>query len=151
MNTAATVPEPTLVLRRGRHRNRALATYRRTKAIEMATRGCTYQQIADELGYANRGTVHRLVRQTLEAQQAVGVEQLRQVEVQRLDALQTRLWDRAMAGDVEAGLACLRIIQTRIKLLGLTAGKDTAERCQQPQTVILQEHDCRLDGCADHT
>lgn len=42
----------------GRHRNRALATARHARAIQLATGGRTYQEIADELGYANRGTVH---------------------------------------------------------------------------------------------
>jgi transposase-like protein len=101
-------PHP--VLRRGRHRNRALACNRRSRAVEMGAAGSTYQQIADELGYANRGTVHRLVRQALEAQQVEIVELLRTVEVQRLDALQASLWPAALAGDVEAATTCLRII-----------------------------------------
>lgn len=144
-------PEPTR-LRRGRHRNTALAAYRRTKAIELAAGGHTYQQIADELGYANRGTVHRIVHEALEAQQVQSVELLREVEVRRLDALQVGLWDAAMAGDVEAAHACLRIIQARIKVLGLAEpGLDTRSRCQQPQTVILQENDCREHGCPEHT
>ena len=146
------LPAPESPLRRGRHRNRALAAYRRTKAIEMATAGCTYQQIADELGYANRGTVHRIVRQALEVQQAESVELLREVEVRRLDALQTGLWEAALAGDVDAVHACLRIIQARIKVLGLAeSGPAKRPRCQQPQTVILLENDCRLRDCPDHS
>lgn len=124
MTTAEPLPldyQAAPALRRGRHRNPALASYRRTKAIEMVTHGATYQQIADELGYANRGTVHRIVREALEAQQAASVEVLREVEVRRLDALQVGLWDAAMSGDVDAAHACLRIIQTRIKVLGLAA------------------------------
>lgn len=81
-------PQP--ALRRGRHRNRALASYRRSRAVEMAAGGSTYQQIADALGYANRGTVHRL-------------------------------------------------------------GKDERSGCQQPQTAILREEECRTRGCREHT
>ena len=118
----------------------------------MAAGGRTYQQIADELGYANRGTVHRIVREVLEAQQAENVELLREVEVRRLDALQVALWDAAMAGDIDAVNACLRIILARIKVLGLAElGADKQSRCQQPQTVILLENDCRERGCPDHT
>jgi len=36
-----------------------LATPRRTRAVALASRGLTYQAIAHELGYANRGTVPR--------------------------------------------------------------------------------------------
>jgi transposase-like protein len=139
-------------LRRGRHRNRALASYRRTKAVDLAVSGHTYQQIADELGYANRGTVHRIVREALEAQQVQSVELLREVEVRRLDALQVGLWDAAMAGDIDAVNACLKIIQARIKVLGLAElSNKQRPRCQQPQTVILLKDDCRKRGCPDHT
>ena len=37
---------------RGQHRNRALAAARQARAVQLATEGLTYQQIADELGYA---------------------------------------------------------------------------------------------------
>lgn len=144
--------QPAPALRRGRHRNRALAAYRRTRAVEMAAGGRTYLQIADELGYASRGTVHRIVREALEAQQVQSVELLREVEVKRLDALQVALWDAAMSGDVEAAHACLRIIQARIMVLGLAEpGTGQRPRCQQPQTVILLEDDCRLRGYSIHT
>jgi hypothetical protein len=138
--------------RSGRHRNRALASWRKNRAVELAASGRTYQQIADELGYANRGTVHRIVREALEAEQTESVDLLREVEVRRLDALQDGLWDAAMAGDIDAVNACLRIILARIKVLGLAepaVGKRS--RCQQPQTVILQKDDCRERGCPDHT
>jgi ABC-type phosphate/phosphonate transport system permease subunit len=118
----------------------------------MAAGGCTYQQIADELGYANRGTVHRLVREALEAQQVESIDLLRAVEVQRLDALQASLWPAALAGDVEAATACLRIILARVKVLGLVeTGNGKRISCQQSQTVILQEDDCRTRGCPEHT
>jgi hypothetical protein len=48
MAIPATLPRVT-----GQHRNRALAAARQARAVELATRGMTYQQIADELGYSN--------------------------------------------------------------------------------------------------
>jgi transposase-like protein len=39
----------------GRHRNRALAAERRSRAVELALTGSSYRAIADQLGYANRG------------------------------------------------------------------------------------------------
>ena len=48
--------EPTTLPRvQGRHKNHVLAARRRIRAVELASRGLTYQAIADELGYANRG------------------------------------------------------------------------------------------------
>lgn len=52
------------VLRQGRHRNRAPASHRRSRGGD-GRRRCTYQQIADELDYADHGTVHRFVREAL--------------------------------------------------------------------------------------
>ncbi len=43
-------------------------------AMQLLARGRTYQQVADELGYANRGTVHRIVQQALETHEADNVE-----------------------------------------------------------------------------
>jgi DNA-binding NarL/FixJ family response regulator len=78
----------TLPLVDGRHRNRALATARQTRAVELRAQGCTYQKIAQELGYANRGTVFRIVSNALASQERVAVDELRSLEAARLDALQ---------------------------------------------------------------
>ena len=50
MTAPATLPPVS-----GRHRNRVLASARKTRAIELKLQGLTYQQVADEMGYANRG------------------------------------------------------------------------------------------------
>ncbi len=81
----------------GRRNNRPLAEWRKARAVELATQGYTYQQIADELGYANRGTVHRIVQQALQALQTENVDTLRALEVARLDALQQALWEPALS------------------------------------------------------
>jgi len=52
---------------RGRHRDRALASWRRTRAIELRAAGLSYDQIAAEVGYTNRGTAHNVVTQALAA------------------------------------------------------------------------------------
>lgn len=43
----------------------------------------------------------------------------RALEVQRLDALQVPLWDKAMDGDIKAVNTILRISEQRSRLLGL--------------------------------
>ncbi|EWS99639.1 hypothetical protein N865_21725 [Intrasporangium oryzae NRRL B-24470] len=105
----------------GRHRNMALAAARRARAVELRTQGWTYQQIADELGYANRGAVYQAVSKALQGRTHEAVDSLRDLETARLDALQHGVWDRAMNGDVEAARAALRIIVARCRLLGLDA------------------------------
>ena len=105
------------VSHRGAQR-RALAKARAVRAVELAAAGKTYAAIADVLGYADRGTVHRIVRKELEARSAESVDLLRAVEVARLDALQRGLWDAAMAGDPASCAAVVRIIDQRVRLLG---------------------------------
>ncbi len=132
----------------GRHQNKALASVRSTRAIELKAQGRTYQQVADELGYANRGSVYAIVQKGLAASEAQSVDTLRFVEQQRLDALQCAVWERAMNGHVPSVEAALGILKARMRLLGLAGGETGS--CTQPQTVVLKTNDCRLRGCSTH-
>lgn len=88
-STAAALLDPA----RQRRANRPLAAWRRARAVELATQGHTYNQIASEVGYANRGTAYKVVRKALDENVAEAVEEYREVEVARLNALQAALWD----------------------------------------------------------
>ncbi len=142
--------------RRGRHRDKALASWRRSEAVRLKAAGLSYEQIARELGYANRGTVHRVVQQALSAREAESVDELRHLELARLDAVQAALWPRAMAGEVSAALGVLRVLDQRLRLLGLdrTTGTGRAGRawpsCHGPATVVVHPDDCRHEGCPRH-
>jgi hypothetical protein len=48
------------------HKNRALAASRLALAVELKSAGLTYEAIARQMGYANRGTVYRIVSEGLE-------------------------------------------------------------------------------------
>ncbi|MCE0488146.1 hypothetical protein [Ornithinimicrobium sediminis] len=119
----------------GRHRNRALAHARANRALAMRAQGMTYQEIADELGYSNRGAVHHVIHRALQRQATEAAEELRYLENTRLDALQQSLWGAAMDGDVEAATAIVRIIAARVRLNGL-AGADINGRSAAPVTVV---------------
>jgi hypothetical protein len=97
--------------------------------VELRTAGRTYQSIADELGYRNRGAVHNIVAAALRACTTEAVETLQHLEGERLDALQQALWAKAMEGDLPAA-AVVRIIQTRCRLYGLT-GKARTFGCRR--------------------
>lgn len=129
----------------GRHRNRALATARHARAIQLATEWRTYQEIADELGYANRGTVHHIVHVALARDRKEVVEDYQQLELARLDALQAALWDKAMAGDVDAAREVRAIVMARCRLLGLDE-KSKRPAGWTPRTVVLSAEDRELLG-----
>jgi hypothetical protein len=124
----------------GRHRNKALAAARHARAIQLATEGHSYQAIADKLGYAHRGTVYNIVHDALARDRKEAVENHQQLELARLDALQAALWDKAMAGDVEAAREVRAVIMARCRLLGLD---QEAKRPSEwtPRTVVLSAED----------
>jgi len=137
----------------GRHRNRALAGRRRVRALQLVSEGLTYQQVADELGYANKGTVHHLVQQELGAQLVESVAELRQTEVARLNALQVVLWDRAISGDLQAAKMVVAIIMARCRVLGLLSTTSREVRASSncgPRTLVISPTDCRHAGCPTH-
>ncbi len=108
--------------------------------MELATQGHTYDQIASEVGYANRGTAYRVVRKALDENVAQAVEEYREVEVARLNALQAAMWDKALAGDVHAVDAVLKIVSARVKLLGLDHPR--TELSAEPRTVVIPAAIC---------
>lgn len=101
----------------------------------MRTAGWTYQAIADELGYANRGAVHNIVAAALKTHTAKAVKELQQLESARRYALQYALWDTALNGDLPAAVTIMRIIQARCSLYGLTGQKSPMTREPRRRTV----------------
>src|ERR1700710_1189888 len=92
---------------------------KQARAISLLRRGCSYDQIARQLGYTNRGAAWRLVQNALKTQVVANVEELRSQEVARLDSLQNEAWEAAIAGDRLAAAIVLDAIKQRARLLGL--------------------------------
>jgi len=103
---------------------RAKTAQRRAQAIALRLAGASYEQIAQQLGYASRSAAYtdidRALRKGLAEQERDGAL-LRQQELERLDRLQAGIWPRAISGDYRAADTALRIIDRRCKLLGLDA------------------------------
>lgn len=85
--------------------SRAVAAVKRVKVVEAVAAGATYEEAAEQAGYATRSGAYKALWRELDARVADAVDDLRMLEVQRLDALQVAAWDKAMAGDVKAILA----------------------------------------------
>lgn len=141
----------------GRHRNRPLASQRRSAALKLVSNGMTYQQAADHLGYRNRGTVHRIVQRALQTTEVASVQDSRAQALERLESLLSAAWEPATSGDLPAGRMVLRIIEAECRLLGLytpPAGMTGPEAdwpcCQGPGTVVIRADDCRYAGCERH-
>jgi hypothetical protein len=66
------------------------------EAARMRTQGHPYREIADTLGYADEAGAHRAVAKILKETVQEAADELRKVEVERLDALLQVAWDVMM-------------------------------------------------------
>lgn len=98
---------------------RVAVAERHTQAVQLAASGLSYDVIAEQLGYTHRSAARKAVVGALRARTVEAVDELRELEVQRLDSLQRALWERALGGEQRAVDSVVRIIMTRAKLLGL--------------------------------
>lgn len=112
------------------------AADRRARAVRLRLGGASYDTIAKDLGLASRASAWKLVQRALRDRVFEEVDQYRELELQRLDALQAAHWGAAVAGDVKAALLVLKIIEQRVKLLCL----DQPASFQEPETIIRSDH-----------
>jgi orotate phosphoribosyltransferase-like protein len=120
------------------------------RGLELARMGHSYDEIAHQLGYSNRSGAWKLVARSLKASTVADVEEHRALEVRRLDALQSAIWDAAMSGDCRAVQEVLRIIQARINLLGLTYADLDAEGVAPPSSTAADPAPASPPARADH-
>ena len=93
-------------------------------AFELRKAGASYELIAEKLNYASAKSAESSIRRVLANKyQPDDVEDVVQIELARLDALQLIAWRRAKDGDLSAIDRILKIMERRAKYLGL----DTTE------------------------
>jgi len=92
------------------------------RVIELRRAGATYDDIAQAVGYADasgaRNAYIRAMKRTLVE---AGTEEIRELELDRLDRMQRAIWAKAMKGDVQAIHTALKILDRRARYLGLDA------------------------------
>ena len=97
---------------------------KRVRCVELAAQGLSYDEIAQVVGYSGRGSAYKAVSAALRARQAEAVDELRVIELERLDALQRSCWDAALEGDIASVDRVLKVIAARVRLLGLDQNTD---------------------------
>jgi hypothetical protein len=80
---------------------------------------------------------HSIRSKALNAQTVKATDDLRSLEKGRLDSLQLASWDKAMAGDIEAAGAVMRIVMARCRLLGLDRVELRPDEVRWPRTVVV--------------
>ncbi len=102
---------------------RLTAAERKQKALELRKAGCSYQVIGDELG-VSRQQAHRYVTAALESirkETAEEADNLRTIELERIDALFLECYAAAKKGNFPAVDRCVKLSERRCKILGLDA------------------------------
>lgn len=105
-------------------------------ALELRRAGYTYDRIADRLGYANKGAAYKAVRRGIARTLQEPVDELIELETDRLDRLLSSVWAPAMKGDLGAVDRVLRISERRSKLLGLDRTPDVDAGLAQMQLML---------------
>ena len=93
---------------------------REREIVEWRIEGLTWRQIAERVNMSVAGAFkayNRAMVRTLKP----ATEELRELELDRLDTLQQTYWQPAVAGNMRAADFILRVIDKRAKLLGLDA------------------------------
>jgi hypothetical protein len=97
---------------------------REVAALRLRKAGCTYDVIARRLGYANRSGAWHAVRAGLTATLQEPADELRQLELERLDRMHEALWSKAVTGHLRSVDRVLAISKRRAALLGLDAPRE---------------------------
>src|SRR5664279_3495512 len=114
---------------------RAVVIEKQARALTLVRAGHSYDEIAADLGYANRGSAYRLTQNALKATVDRIAEDHLGYELARLDALQVPHWDAATSGlDFKAAHLVLKILDARVRLLGLDRRSEPAP---EPRTIVM--------------
>jgi hypothetical protein len=97
---------------------RAAETVRRAQAVQMRLAGHTFDEIATELHYHDRGTAYRAVKLALSQVGREDARELRDLDLMRLDRMLAIIWPQIEDGDLAAVDRALRILKRRAEILG---------------------------------
>ena len=100
---------------------RLAAAERQRQALELRKAGVSFDLIAQQLGYSNRQGAHFAVESALQKTLQKPGDDLRQLDIERLDSLLFAVWPDARRGSLDHIDAALKILTRRAKLLGLDA------------------------------
>lgn len=100
---------------------RLTAVERQRAALELRKAGKSYEAIARELGYGGPSSAHNAVKAALRKTLQEPADDLRALEVARMDAMLDGLWPKVLAGNPRAVEVAIKVLERRARLLGLDA------------------------------
>lgn len=94
---------------------------REAEVLKLRRGGLTFDMIAERLGYAHASGAHKAYVNACKRIVQQDVEELRSVEIDRLDIAQAAIWPSVLRGESQAINTLVRIVGERARLLGLYA------------------------------
>lgn len=138
------------------------AAEKQAQAMELRKAGCTFEEIARQLGYSHHTGARNAVVAGLRRTLTEPAEELRTLQRERLRKLWLALYPRAIKGDEKAIDRCIRLHEQMVALDGLNkatkmevTGKDggpiehadvTAERARELVKQKLEHLRKRMTG-----
>lgn len=92
---------------------------KKARILRMRVSGASWSSIAAAEGYKDASGPLNLVKRELRNQVSEAVDDLRAVELARLDEIQRVLWPRVLEGDLDAIDRILRLTALRARLTGM--------------------------------
>src|SRR5512138_1806264 len=99
------------------------ALEKQRQALELRKAGVPYAKIADALGYKHASGAHKAVSSALRKTLQEPADDIRLLELERLDVMLFALWPSVTKGIQGAIDRALRVMERRASLLGLDAPK----------------------------
>lgn len=123
----------------GKRSSRILAQQKRRQALEGRKAGLTYQQIADSVGYTDASAAHKAVMKAFGEVIQEPVNELKTIQIERLNHMLVALWGRVQQGDERAISTALMVMNKMDALMGT----DAAQRIEVKKTdaVLIVDGD----------
>ena len=117
-------PTPAPITAKGRRERRQYeAALKRQRALELRMGGYTYQQCADATGYKSRGAAKAAIKSALKAIDREAAEEVREMELARIEKMRTVLWPLVGKADLNAIDRDLKLSRYYAELQGLLRQK----------------------------
>ena len=110
------------------------SAFRAKQALQLRLEGKTLQEIADTCGFQDRSGAWRSIKRELDRVPLHDADTLRAEGVMRLEALWMAYYPKAINGNLGAAHLCLRVEESRRKLLGLDR-----EPTFEPVKTVIRE------------
>lgn len=120
---------------------RFLAQEKARKALELRKGGASYSSIAQAVGYKNESGARRAVLRAYGQVIHEPVEELRGLQVERLNHMLLTLWPKVQSGDERAIMTALSVMDRIDRISGTEAAQKVDVSVQHEQAVLVIDGD----------